>query len=394
MPLADATGLHLHPLFKPLLYAARVPSADPEHLREKLACLTDWPGLLSLAGYHRLAPLLYRAVQTDEQAAPASALQVLREGAQHHLGRSLYLAAELSKLLETLKGQGLEAVPFKGPVLEALLYGAPGLRCMDDLDLFVNPEAVQRLDGCLRELGFRPELELHGSQAALYRATQVELAYTREDPCLNVDVHWGIAPPGFSFAPDPREWLGRLMPVQRGSFSAQTFGLEDTLLLLCQHGSKHGWGCLSWSRDVAALLTAHPELNASCVAERARRMGLECMVALGTRLSSELFECKIPPALDALAARAPDLKYLKQAVYADLLRDRRPAMQTFSASLIYPRSMASWRDRWRCYLRPSIKDWQAFRLPAPLYPLYYVLRPGRLIFKRRVAADSKKTTGK
>ena len=381
--MPDATDLHQHALFKPLLYAARVPCVDPEHLSQELALLTDWSGLLALASYHRLTPLLYRAVQPVGEVLPEAVLHVLRESAQQHLGRSLYLSAELSKLLRMLETHRIEAVPFKGPVLESLLYGTPGLRCMDDLDLFVEPAAVQRLDGCLRELGFRTELELSGRRAELYRATQVEQAYLRSEPYLNVDVHWGLVPSCFSFAPKPREWLDRLMRVPGGSFSAPTFSLEDTLLLLCQHGCKHGWGCLSWSRDVAALLTAHPELSASLVAERARRLGMEGMVALGTRLAGELFECKIPLTLQALSTDLPALENLTQSIYADLLRDRRPAMQTFSASLIYPRSMALWRDRWRCYLRPSIKDWEAFRLPVSLYPLYYVLRPSRLLFKRR-----------
>ena len=54
-------------------------------------------------------------------------------------------------------------------------------------------------------------------------------------------------------------------------------------------------------------------------------------------------------------------------------------------SVFQLRSRERLRDRVRLLATPNEGDWERFPLPAPLYPLYYLLRPLRLLAKYGVA---------
>lgn len=89
----------------------------------------DWDSLVQLVAFHRVAPLLDHALRnTCPQAVPSSVLADLAAYVRSAVSRSLFLTGELVRLLKRLEAQGIPAIPFKGPVLSSLLYGA--LRCV------------------------------------------------------------------------------------------------------------------------------------------------------------------------------------------------------------------------------------------------------------------------
>jgi hypothetical protein len=54
-----------------------------------------------------------------------------------------------------------------------------------------------------------------------------------------------------------------------------------------------------------------------------------------------------------------------------------------------PRSGDRWRSFYSTLFRPSVKEWRAVPLPEAMSPLYAIIRPCRLLWKRlrRSAAD-------
>ena len=92
--------------------------------------------------------------------------------------------------------------------------------------------------------------------------TRCELAFQRESPSLLADMHWGLFSPGYSFTPDLEGCWGNaeLVCVEKNP-PVHTLGLEDNLLFLSLHASKHDWQRLIWLVDLAELLRQRTEVD-------------------------------------------------------------------------------------------------------------------------------------
>jgi hypothetical protein len=64
----------------------------------------------------------------------------------HHsnTARSLFLATELSRILQAFESSGIPAYPFKGPALSVMLCGDPARSSRKDLDFLVPKEKLRR----------------------------------------------------------------------------------------------------------------------------------------------------------------------------------------------------------------------------------------------------------
>ncbi len=93
----------------------------------------DWDYLLKAAQRHRMLPLLYACLQTISDRIPTAYWQQVRTQVQNRTVHSLALTKELLRLLNLFEMNGIPAVPYKGPVLAANVYGNLTLRPFGDL---------------------------------------------------------------------------------------------------------------------------------------------------------------------------------------------------------------------------------------------------------------------
>jgi len=99
--------------------------------------------LLRLASAHRAAAMLYDRLGAVD-GVPADLLAALRAQAVAGAVRGMRLTGELVRLLEAFRNRGIQALPFKGPLLAAQLYGDRALREFSDLDILVRTAVRER----------------------------------------------------------------------------------------------------------------------------------------------------------------------------------------------------------------------------------------------------------
>ena len=105
----------------------------------------DWNRFVGLCEWHNVAPLVYRALPAAcPGAIPPAAMNRLRSLCHNNTARSLFLASELSRILNALESCGIPAYPFKGPALSVMLYGDPARRQSKDLDILIPKEGLHR----------------------------------------------------------------------------------------------------------------------------------------------------------------------------------------------------------------------------------------------------------
>jgi len=334
----------------------------------------DWEGLLDQALRHRVAPLLYRNLR---DACPTLPPPVVLERLRRHCAameqRNLLLAMELVRLVRLFGARGIAVIPFKGPLLAAALYGRLALRPFGDLDLLVHRDDAPRAHRLLLAEGYR-------SRDTGWRPLERLFNYCREYKHdareLYVEVHWDLADRSVTLPFNTPDLWERLERVPFSGGTVASLDPTDLLLMLCVHGSKHGWNVLTFVCDVAQCLARYPGIDHDVVRARARELGIERPLFLGLMLAARLLEAPVPAAvLDAAITADPALPALARGY----LRGAR-----------HLRLRARWRDRLlgaptvayhaaniavQFAVLPSANDRAMVALPGRLSPLYYPLRP-------------------
>jgi hypothetical protein len=198
-----------------------------------------------------------------------------------------------------------------------------------------------------------------------------------------LELHWRMAESYFSLPLATEELWERLQPVSLAGRELRTLGTEDLLLILCVHGTRHFWYRLAWVCDVARLIAAHPALDWTWVIEQAARARCARMLWLGLVLACDLLDTAVPEAVQQ-SARADKVAVSMAAQVRDWLAgDVQPDPTQWSALPFHLKARECWSDRvrlcTRLVLTPTPGDWAFVQLPTILFPLYYLIRPFRLI---------------
>jgi hypothetical protein len=340
----------------------------------------DWNRFIGLCEWHNVAPLVYRALPAAcPGAIPPAAMNRLRDLCHNNTARVLFLALELSRIVNALETCGVPAYPFKGPALSVMLYGDPARRQSKDLDILVPKERVRKAIECLETLGYGARTSLAGNRLAAHRRTEYELQFFRRDGKLTVELQWAVVPGFFGF---DHEKLGIWSNLEKRSCSGLAFPVlppEETLLLLSVHGAKHLWCKLGWVCDVAGLLASPTPPDLPRTFELARHCGVTRLLCMGLLLAKRLAGARLPESASAridsdLMAGSLSRKALDVVAKTPVNPDVDPARYLF-----YFKAKDCRLDQFlfaaRLMATLAAGEWNPSVLPDVLSPVYYLFRP-------------------
>jgi hypothetical protein len=342
----------------------------------------DWDYVLATAFSHGLVPLLQRNLTTAARdLVPVEVIGRLKRESVANSQSVLHLIGKQLKVYRLLKEAGIRVAIFKGAVLAQMAYGEVSLRQAGDIDLLIDHADFAEARSLLESLGYEMAPRLTEAQLASHLAFHCEIPFMRDEWFTIVDLHWGLAPRSFVFGLEPAEVMSRLQFVSLAGTTVETFSNEDLVLYLSMHGAKHLWHRLEWIVSLAELLRASPAMNWDVVLERAEKAHATRMLALGLRLVEAFSDVGIGPRILESIDPQGEMKRL-----ATQIKDRMFAAshtnESTETNLYNFKIMDRKRDAVVSALRalfvPTLPDWQALALPAPLHPLYYAIRPLRL----------------
>jgi hypothetical protein len=368
------------------LICARASLTPERHarLRGLLAPTLDWPRLIGLAERHGLLPLMsHHLTGSHGQTLPAWVGDELHTRAREIVGRNLMMASELIRVVRRLEFGGIPALPYKGPVLALTAYGSLGLRSFDDLDLLVPRRHVRAAIRLMLADGYRPVYELTPDQETAYLRSQCEYIVERDD--VRVELHWEIVPRYFSCSLDLDTLWVRAVPTVLAGATLRTLSLEDLLLVLCAHGSKHCWDRLEWIASFAEVVRRHPTMDWTDVRGGARRAGASRMLAVSLGLVRDLMEVELPAPAREHVDRDPAARALTRDVGHRLLSGDLGTLDRTQEVRFHLRARERLLDRIRYAVRlgttQTLGDWDLVGLPRGADGLYRLIRPVRLLRK-------------
>lgn len=255
----------------------------------------DWDYLIDTAAVHGVIPLVQRnLLSLGSNRVPASVQKRLAKLIETRSFHHLVLTHELLAVLKLLEGAGITAIPIKGPVLALAAYGSLTLRDFSDLDLLMERRDARRALAVLQEAGYVPDASPAGWRGVTMFATEHHYGCTHRERGVRVELHWAISPLAFRYAVSWSQLQHGLTRLVCGGREVPQLRPEETLLLLCVHGSKHRWLSLKWICDLAELLGRNPLFDWGEALELARRRGVLRMLLLGLHTADRVLGVALP----------------------------------------------------------------------------------------------------
>jgi hypothetical protein len=351
---------------------------NPEHqirFLDLLGSVSDWTRLLDAAENHGLVPLLFDQVTRCSPDIATDRFSQLRSRYHESSRRALWFSHELTRILDHLKRSGIQAIAHKGPALAFVLYGDVTQRQYRDLDLLVRSQDVKRARVVLAELEYTCRAEFSEAQEFAYLNSGYEYVFDSPFATNALELQWRILPRFYSVHFDLDGLFQR--SAEMGGSSWRVLAHEDLLLVLCVHAAKHVWTQLSWLRDIAQL-AGSDEVNWTLIWKDAEKLGIRRIVALNLALANRLFQVNLPRSEheeDQVAELAEEI--------VPIIRRGAPYD---TESVGYFRLMMRLRERlwdrmrfaWRLAATPGPGEWKTVPLPRVLFPVYRIVRLGRL----------------
>jgi hypothetical protein len=363
-------------------------AADAERIAGLCREPLDWPLFLRLVARHRVAPVVWQSLKTvGNPSIPQQTQCDLRQWIEQNTLNALTQAAELVRLVRCFEGTGIRVLPLKGPVLALQAYGALELRHAGDLDLLVDPESVWDADRLLTDVGYVrtiPEYSLSPGQAAAFMIIRKDFSYIHPERAIRVELHWRLSPNAYLFPLSLDELWPRRECVKFGSKCVAAMPRQELVLYLCAHGAHTGWFRLKWLCDIPELTRDDNGIDMPQLIVRAHGLGIVRMLAQGLLLAHHMLDTPLPAALSAGMRQDRTVQSLVHLATQALQKDER-----YWSTDNTPISWMPAQFRYRLKLRTNLRykwhnvyfyslwteDFRLIRLPARLFPLYFVLAP-------------------
>ncbi len=362
----------------------RLTETQSIRLKELLRLGLDWNYLCGIAQRHALLPLLFSQLnQTAASLIPADAHRRLKLKYQENAARNIILTNELLDIVQDLEANGIQSLPFKGPVLATLAYGNSALRTFVDLDLIVHRRDVDAARNILVARGYQFARSLDPRQEQLLLAGQHNFQFVREEGRLIVELHWRVSADLFAGSVPPDDLWDNLETIDINGVKVNTMPAEDIVFALSVHGSRHVWERLSWICDIAALIANGRDVNWEHLFARVISTDTERMLLLGLHLASRYTNESLPAEITGRIARDKTVKRLAMEITNRLFNEIEPSPLTAREMLRFNLSIRkSWLARARYLLfamSPGDRDVDMIALPRVLNFVYFGLRPFRLL---------------
>ncbi len=273
------------------------PAHDCQRLDDLLAS-ADWERLLVLAEKHGVnGHLASRLRDLEVTKIPSEVRQTLIERQRAQNLFTLRLTAELFRILESFTSEGIGALVAKGPVLAMQAYGDPAMRSYGDLDLLVRQRDIRRATELMSAAGYTPTVPLGAIDAGKIPG---QYLFSKPDSKLIVELHNDRTLRYFPRRLPLEDFFARQVRVPLDGREASALSVEDELVLICIHGTKHFWERLMWIADVAALISRQTDIDWERVADSGKSVGAERMLHTGLRLASNLLRLQLPGEIRAV----------------------------------------------------------------------------------------------
>ncbi|MDG5819712.1 nucleotidyltransferase family protein [Natronococcus sp. A-GB7] len=378
-PFARPEDALQRPEHRFLLRCVRQTTHDVPRVEPPAADEFDWEYFRRLANDHRLASLVNRCLTDEAKAAiPDAVVADFESIAEWVTYRNLGMIGTTRAVLSLLEARGISALPYKGPVLAAVVHGDLAFRGSKDVDVLLPKAEISAARETLLANGFRPkDPSAIGTEPGEMGSNRHSTVVSEDD--IRVELHWRITGNRFPFAVDfERLWRTR-ETADVGGTTMPIPSLDELVVPLAVHGNRHCWSELAWLCDFAGTVDAR-DFDWGDRLRAASDLGAKRMLLVGLGLVDLLTDVELPPIVRRHLRSDRVANELSKAVVTSFLWTAAPStLATVRYMLrVRERPTDTLRAVARLALLPGRKDFELLPPRARYYPLAVACRPIRI----------------
>jgi len=370
-----------------------LPAAVSERISKTLDDPINWKFALNVAQRNAVLPLFGRSlVRGFSRQLPAEIKSVLEREEIRHLHHNLFQTQRLIELVKFFDTNNIKVLPFKGPALAIEAYGDPGYRTFNDLDVLVQPKQFRKAVELLTDNGWKPITSASWLTKRNWNISRKkDIYFVDPDGLVNLELHWKLSGSHFGLPKEINTLWERLESIELAGTRLPALGINDLLIYLCLHGSRHSWERFGWICDIHQLILSKDSIDWKQLYIDSGGLGSEKVVALGLRLIRDFFGFEVPDKGWQNAISDPVFAEMSREIKARLFTPESTAVEIGERYLNHLKLKERSFDRFKLHyhyltwysriiLTPNEVDRNALMLPRVLDPLYYLTRPVRLLY--------------
>lgn len=389
----------------------RLNSQQTARVSNVLSESPDWDFVLNIAAKNGLLPIIcWNLLQKFSDLLDPEIKNLLSQTLQKQTKKNLFLTQQLIEIVKILEKVEIPILPFKGTTLAMQAYGNLALRDYCDLDILIQPKHFDEAVRVLSQNGFAPIGKINRlKRNILFFNTRKDVGLVGKNEIVRIELHWKLSGSHFAMPLEIDELWKRLETINLGGTELYALPFNDLFIYLCLHGSRHAWEKLSWICDLHELIltteNSGKKINWIEVQKHAENYGCVKVLELGLFLVHEFYNLKTNFSnFEQIQNNSAYEKIAEQVKRKAFSKNK--TSSNIDDWYLYHLSLKERKiDQLKLHLRyffwylkiifkPNSLDKSVFHLPNFLYPIYYILRPIRLLFgyfnldsKKKITSD-------
>jgi hypothetical protein len=370
-----------------------IPDQQIKNISDALNYDLDWNYIFKISVRNAVFPVVcWNLLNKFPHLLPDEIRNTLNEKFQTHLRKNMFLTGRLIELVKLFESNNIPILPFKGPLLAMRAYKNLALRQFGDLDVLIRPNDFDKAIDLLSANGFEPVNSANWLKNNNWRITAIkDVSFINTEHKFIVEVHWKLSGSHFALPIEMNRMWNELESVNVAGTRVNALSFNDLLIYLCLHGSRHSWERFGWICDIHELIESQSEIDYEELTRQAQRLGCEKVLELGLYLVYRFFNKKYPLPNWQRIENDSTLKDISDQIQAKLFAEEPNGWEIGDRYAYHLKLREKLWDRWKLHLHynfwylkiiftPNKLDRDLLNLPSFLVPLYYVMRPTRLLY--------------
>jgi len=361
---------------------------NKELIQDLIAQIDNWKQLINLAHVHGVFPLVYHALKRYTEFIPSHTILRMKSYNINIVKRNMLMSTELLKITKLFNTLDIKNISFKGPTLSQLAYKDINLRQYSDLDILIDEDNIYNIVELLLQNGYTSSSPITLLNNKTFCQLDNDFSIFTSKTNILIELHWRLFRKKIGKHKTFQEYHDNKTMVQISNAKIATLSLENLLVYLCIHGSKHAWERLEWVKDIDALISKeYANINWDITLAIAKEMDSQIAFLSSLNLSHFLFHTNLP---DFLLEKVDTHKMNKLTVEAltfiSNAENKEDSYNYYRKVMLFQTKLLNTKTKQlkyilNAYFSITRNDYIAFPLPKDLTFLYYFFKPFRVVYK-------------
>lgn len=374
-----------------LFLRMKLSKSGNEELGEYLrAHPVDIVKFLSLVEAHQIENLVNSANDFRDINPEMEEIKKFKNWVEYRARFNMVLFDELINLYKNLKGHNNTILFYKGVLLSKLLFDDFTTRSTADIDVLIDAENFLSIREILLRTGYEEVYYYPADYHDYYLKVNREALFRKKNlsgKMIFIELQWAPLSSMFRWPFDNKYFFQDTDSLQIVGEKIPLINIEKHLIILfLHHGISDLWRNLKLIFDIVVLAERYKiVINWSQVENDIIKCHFRKNAEIGINLCEKLFDVSIP-----LFIPRQDLSKETEAVFSSLmhyplLEKKKKSISNISRQLYLSDNISEKIHLLKGYMKleimPSMIDLQYLKLPPALFPLYYITKRFRFLFK-------------